>query len=888
MEKILEYLPNNIFSFSNNDNNNQNIKKMIIKRKILKNKNEKNNLLETIKKDNEDNEDNEDNIIKVLDNSNNVKKIIKNNLLKKNQTNINDDEYIIPFTERGKTIINQNQWGEKSDINNNFNKHQNNENNQIKQNNQREQKQENNKNDDIKKNIKLVIEPKNNIIYGPKLPENNLNNDNIKSKNHIDKKEYQPYRIDKDVNLNNKNTLPLELLNINNNYKNINQPHIIIEKKTFDEPFNKIPLEIQNQIPQLKNNIINKPEKDNNDKTIIQIKKYPLYSEEILDDDFPKIDHIEDIDIVLKDHQRALVRRCLNIEKYYINKDGENYGVMSDLPGAGKTFTVLSLVWFSKLYYENMNIANEERLSSLIVVPQNILTQWVDSIKRYSKRLTYKILTDYNDILLINYSNKILYENDILITTPLFYYNISSLFQNMKYQFNRVYFDEIDSISGLLRTPLKANFLWFISASFNPDSTGEYKIIKSEIPYHTAKCKPEFIHKNFIIPEPIYYEYIIHNDIVEKWLKLLVFSENIIKNVNGLNYVNYFVVKGGSGNSVFNGFSIINAKGNDEKDFINLLRYDNRLILQYYPERIKLLEEQLKNAEKKMALEKENTSLIEMMNEIRKEYNEVRSKLMDAINKIKKISKELENNNSCSKCFKELYQKENLKKYITPCCNESICKDCYNNWTKSKDGNDKCYFCRVNNLYENDYIEREEENKDEVLENMKIRLIEKEERLNQIRLRIKNMNIQRNDINYNQFILKEDSDKLWEFEKWVKIYLNKSKKIIIFSDFLNCFSVVENIITKYGYKCVQLDGGNIDDIDKNLNEYKNGSSNFLLMSSEYFGFGMNLEFTTDVVFLNKIEKAKEKQIIGRAQRPGRTDTLIVHYFYYFNEYLNNN
>ncbi len=57
------------------------------------------------------------------------------------------------------------------------------------------------------------------------------------------------------------------------------------------------------------------------------------------------------------------------------------------------------------------------------------------------------------------------------------------------------------------------------------------------------------------------------------------------------------------------------------------------------------------------------------------------------------------------------------------------------------------------------------------------------------------------------------------------------------------------------------------------------------MSSEYFGFGMNLEFTTDVVFLNKIEKSKEKQIIGRAQRPGRTDTLIVHNFYYFNEYL---
>ncbi len=118
--------------------------------------------------------------------------------------------------------------------------------------------------------------------------------------------------------------------------------------------------------------------------------------------------------------------------------------------------------------------------------------------------------------------------------------------------------------------------------------------------------------------------------------------------------------------------------------------------------------------------------------------------------------------------------------------------------------------------------------------------------------------------------------------------MNKNKKIIIFSDYLNCFSVVESILLRYNYKCVQLDGGNVNDIDKNLNEYKNGESNVLLMSSEYCGVGMNLEFTTDVVFVNKIEESKEKQIIGRAQRPGRTDTLIVHYFYYFNEYLNNN
>ncbi len=717
-----------------------------------------------------------------------------------------------------------------------------------------------------KRNIQLIISPKEepkyiHKIYGPKLPEES-----------------------------NTQNLPLELLNNKiNNQSNI-QNQIPNQIQQQNQIFNQIQQqkEISNQIQQLnqlnqQNQQIVKQNKEQNIKMSQQkeIRNYSIYSNEILDDDFPKIEPIEDIDIVLKDHQRALVRRCLNIEKYYINKQNENYGVMSDLPGAGKTYTVLSLVWFTKMYYEDRNIPNEQRLSSLIVVPQNILSQWVDSIQKYSKRLTYKILTDYNDLLFINYSNKILYENDILITTPLFYYNISSLFMNMKYQFNRVYFDEIDSISSLLRIPLKANFLWFVSASFNPDSTGEYKIIKSEIPYHTAKCKPEFINKNFILPEPVYYEYIIHNDIVEKWLKLLVFSDNIIKNVNGLNYVNYFVVKSDNGNSIFNGFSILNAKGRNEEDFINLLRLDNRYILQQYPDKLKLIEEQLKRAEQ---MDPERAA------EVRKEYNMVRTKLMEAINKIKRISKELEDNNCCSKCFKDIYNnnENNYKKYITPCCSESICAKCYKKWTESKEGYDTCYFCRINNLYDNNYIvknDEELEDFEQKKENIKIKNIDREERLNQIRLRIKNINIQRNDLSYNQFILKDDSDKLWEFEKWIKIYMNKDKKVIIFSDFLNCFSVVENILIKYDYKCVQLDGGNVSDIDKNLNEYKNGSSNVLLMSSEYFGFGMNLEFTTDVVFLNRIEKSKEKQIIGRAQRPGRKDTLIVHYFYYFNEYL---
>ena len=47
--------------------------------------------------------------------------------------------------------------------------------------------------------------------------------------------------------------------------------------------------------------------------------------------------------------------------------------------------------------------------------------------------------------------------------------------------------------------------------------------------------------------------------------------------------------------------------------------------------------------------------------------------------------------------------------------------------------------------------------------------------------------------------------------------------------------------------------------------------------------GMNLENTTDVIFYHKTETVMYKQVIGRAQRPGRTSCLNVHNLLYLQE-----
>jgi SNF2 family DNA or RNA helicase len=76
-------------------------------------------------------------------------------------------------------------------------------------------------------------------------------------------------------------------------------------------------------------------------------------------------------------------------------------------------------------------------------------------------------------------------------------------------------------------------------------------------------------------------------------------------------------------------------------------------------------------------------------------------------------------------------------------------------------------------------------------------------------------------------------------------------------------------------KYIELDDGNICAIDLSINRYIYGNINVLLLNSNLFGCGLNLQCTNDIVFLHKTDENLEKQIIGRAQRYGRKNRLNI-------------
>jgi SNF2 family DNA or RNA helicase len=110
----------------------------------------------------------------------------------------------------------------------------------------------------------------------------------------------------------------------------------------------------------------------------------------------------------------------------------------------------------------------------------------------------------------------------------------------------------------------------------------------------------------------------------------------------------------------------------------------------------------------------------------------------------------------------------------------------------------------------------------------------------------------------------------------------KDAKILIFSNFDNTFHKVIPILNSLHIRYDYIKG-NGDQIKAIVNRYKNGPLDLLLVNTKNYGTGMNLENTTDIIMFHKFDTQLESQVIGRAQRYGRTCSLKVHYLLHENE-----
>lgn len=666
----------------------------------------------------------------------------------------------------------------------------------------------------------------------------------------------------------------------------------------------------------------------------------------ILTKESPKIKEFKDLKIKLKEHQNALIYKTLEIENNIKEsesqeKENNNFLILADAPGAGKTNAVLGHLYFlkKKLLEENPELDEdeEERQPTWIVVPQNILTQWMEAINKYfPKKFKVKKLTNYGELMSLYKNTNLLFRYDIILTTPLEYHMLTTTLNDQMIQMERIVFDEIDTISSMLQSKVRANYIWFVSASFKNDRIGSYysQISEELIEERMIKCSDEFIASCFPLEEPEVVKYISVNKYIDETLSNIVTEEEL----RGMNAMDYTKMK----NEYFKKIPF------SDEGAIELVLEENRLDLETKKIRVDDMEKEIEklkneiesegievtdvieeNEEPRVCMYREYTSRIESE---RKSYKEQEKKMELIRNKVSKNricfvccqyidnkmvydKNDFERNKQNAKLMKEIFRSE--------CCKTDYCIDCihwlFDNKKREiemkkkeeelKKKNEEKERNRLLGIVKSqEEIERErnkqsariEERKrmKEEMEANKDKEINYEDEFRGIEIECKRCCCK--NVGYNKFkrmrMIKrrgkeeKEKDRTTKIERLEqildeesKISENKKRKYIIFSDFYNTFRGVKDLLDKKEMKYMELDGGKIESIDKSVKEYREGDTQILLSNSTFFGCGLNMEFTTDIIFMHKMEKGIEKQVIGRAQRPGRTNRLKIHYIYYNNE-----
>jgi hypothetical protein len=701
-----------------------------------------------------------------------------------------------------------------------------------------------------------------------------------------------------------------------------------------------------------------------------------------------------DINIELKKHQLAMLNRCIEIE------NNNEYGIMSDRPGTGKTYVILSLI----NYFKGNNKKN------IIVVPQNIYTQWINSIEKFSKNLSYIKFVNYDNILSLYNDSNILSSYDIILTTSSYYNIIATTLVSLNINVDRIFFDEIDSISNIICTKINADFIWFVSASFNINYLGYYGNKINNIETITCKCDDTFINDNIFLDEPIkkyylckniYIDYILENIVTNKELKglnamdyrldnkdfeknkannekeiidlilnnrrsIIEFDKFQIEESNkNINFYNEFINNKNIYETIFldkinaldklnnykstifnfisdfdifisiymnalnmntdnlreneiltvksvieemrkkdvkslkimlddiidlyyNIFDIKNIcnkyfenKKSTDIDIIlmnlkkmvvlfdnilsilNNVKYENEIIIKYHT----ILNENKNYIDNLISTVNNysNTLISDNQMEIYIKQIEVSNKNIEE-NKLKidLIYKRLIENNCCPVCYEIFDNIEENKIFISAkCCNNKVCGKCIDEWYNMK--KESCIFCNMNDINKEDMLYYEKDPSISTTNNIENKL--DNELINN---KINNFEI----YDYNKSVY---------LNNYIKSIKDIDKKIIIFSDYSHIFHYIELLCNENDIKYIDLDKGNIKDIDKSVLEYKEGNAKILLSNSTLFGCGMNFENSTDIIFVHQMNEDMEKQVIGRAQRMGRKSVLNIIYLEYENE-----
>lgn len=534
---------------------------------------------------------------------------------------------------------------------------------------------------------------------------------------------------------------------------------------------------------------------------------------------------------ILKPHQKALLYKSLQIDdkcKYTDN----NFGVFSDIPGSGKSFVILSLIYYIKMF------ENNNKTCFLIVVPNNIFHQWIDTIDIFCN-LSVKVLIENNDINKLHSDKKMLNNYDIILTTPILYTNLSLTTTQLGYSFRSVFFDEADTMKSLLVNRINSGMIWFISASIKTlfDKTtqtaliGTFELYLPNLLTNECCCNIDFIRKCMNIRNPVYEEFICYDFYIDNILSQIL-SPSVLSKINSYDYT-----------------AIAKECGNEE------LRNTKDIVKNLYINMNKLIK-----SKKEDIIEKERLIKYYNNDENKDKYIFTKNKLVQEYEEYQSVITSIDNicynMQICILCFNKINEMEVENEfksrsidYYESQCNDCICNECIYNFMKDID------------------IEDLDDNK------IKIPCI-----------KCNNFHTKKS------LVFKQTQQIKYEYLKWDKIYILTeilnicNKKTVLFSQYRGIDKFINSYYSDKNNKYIELNGGNINELNKIINTFKNDSkTNLLFINDISLSVGLNIEYADNLIIFSYVNNAMRDQIIGRCLRYPRTKKLNIYQLFYKNE-----
>jgi SNF2 family DNA or RNA helicase len=105
---------------------------------------------------------------------------------------------------------------------------------------------------------------------------------------------------------------------------------------------------------------------------------------------------------------------------------------------------------------------------------------------------------------------------------------------------------------------------------------------------------------------------------------------------------------------------------------------------------------------------------------------------------------------------------------------------------------------------------------------------------------------------------------------------NESGKFLVFSEYDSTFYPMCDALREKDIGFMEMKGS-VKTRERNIELFKTGKIPVLFLNSTYNAAGINLTEATDIILCHQMTESQETQIIGRANRIGRTQKLKVHH-----------